>query len=69
MIIILFLILYIVVYLFILESINLTFEYNFWECIFLFLALPLILIIVIFLGIAYLGHLIINKIEKWIKYW
>lgn len=64
MIIILFLILYIIIYSFILEYINLTFEYDFWECISLFLVLPLILIVAIFLGIAYLGHLIINKIEK-----
>lgn len=69
MIIILYLILYTIIYLFILEHINLTFEYDFWECIFLFLVLPLILIVAIFLGIAYLGNLLINKLEKWIKYW
>lgn len=69
MLIILFLILYIIIYSFILEHINLTFEYDFWECIFLFLVLPLILIVAIFLGLVYLGYLLINKLEEWIKYW
>ena len=69
MIIILYLIFYIIIYSFILEYTNLTFKHDFWESIFLFLTLPLLLIVAIFLGAAYLGHLVINKIEKWIKYW
>lgn len=69
MIFIVYLTLYIIIYLFILEYVNLTFKYNFWECISLFLVLPLLLIVAILLGIVYLGNLLIDKVEKWIKYW